>query len=126
MRVRYLATCMAVATLSVGVSASSASAATTNLDMPVAGAVTNVCTGETVFIEGTAHMKSTDNSSLSGIKYQVEMNLTGVKGTTATGVRYVMSDQTSNMSHAEFGPLGNAQQTVENTTNLTRQGESGA
>src|SRR3954447_11382557 len=122
MRVRYLATCMAVATLSVGVSASSASAATTTFDMPVAGPVTNDCTGETFFIDGTAHVKSTNNSTLSGSKSQFEMNLTGVKGTTLTGVRYVMSDQTSDMSHADFDAFGNAQQTLENTTNLTRQG----
>src|SRR3954447_5377114 len=126
MRVRYLATCMAVATLSVGVSASSASAATTTFDMPVTGPVVNDCTGESFFIDGTAHVKSTDNSTLSGIKYQVEMNQTGVKGTTATGVRYVMNQQSSDMSHAEFDAFGNVEQTLENTMNLTRQGESGA
>jgi hypothetical protein len=67
------------------------------------------------------------DSSLSGIKYQLESNLTGVTGTgTISGARYVMNDQTSDMQHADFDPLGNAQQTMEESTTLTRQGESGA
>jgi hypothetical protein len=121
-----LTVCTAVAALVAVSGASSASAATINFDVPINGTVTNDCTGELITISGTQHVKATDNSSLAGIKYQIEMNLTGVKGTTLTGTRYVMNDQTSDMSHAEFDPFGNVQQTFENTTNLTRQGESGA
>jgi hypothetical protein len=127
MRIRSLAACMAVAAATVGASAASAQAATTTFDLPVSGTVPNDCTGEMVAIDGTSHNKVTDNSSLSGIKYQIEGNLTGVKGTgVLSGARYVMNDQTSDMSHAEFDALGNVQQTMEESTILTRQGESGA
>jgi hypothetical protein len=117
---------MAVAAVTAGASASGAVAATTTFDLPVAGAVFNDCTGEWVTINGTSHNKVTDNSSLSGIKYQIETNLTGVKGATATGVRYVMNDQLSDMQHAEFDPFGSVQMNTEQSTILTRQGESGA
>jgi hypothetical protein len=125
MRIRSLTACMVVAALTAGASASGALAATITFDLPVAGEVLNDCTGELVTINGTSHNKVTDNSSLSGLKYQIETNLTGVKGVTAAGVRYVMNDQTSEMQHAEFDALGNVQLTIEQTTILTRQGESG-
>jgi len=117
---------MAVAAVTAGASASGALAATTTFDLPVSGAVFNDCTAEWVTINGTSHNKVTDNSSLSGIKYQLESNLTGVNGAgTVSGARYVMNDQTSEMQHAEFDPFGNVQQTMEESTTLTRQGESG-
>jgi hypothetical protein len=114
--------CMAAA----GTWAATASAATTNFDIPITGSVVSLCTGDTVLITGTMHVKATDNSSVDGLKSQMEMNLTGVKGTTVTGARYVMNDQVSDMQHADFDPFGNAQMTTENTTILTRLGESGA
>jgi hypothetical protein len=115
--------CMAV----VGSGAATASAATMTFDAPFSGLVPNDCTGETVLVTGTVHTKQTDNSSPAGIRSQMETNLTGAKGTgTVTGARYVMNDQVSDMQHAEFDPFGNAQMTMENTTNLTRLGESGA
>jgi hypothetical protein len=125
MRIRSWTACMAVVAMATG--AASASAATINFDVPVSGAVPNECTGEDVFINGTMHVKQTDNSSLTGLKSQIETNLTGVKGTgLVTGARYVMNDQTSDMQHAEFDPFGNAQITMENSTLMTRQGETGA
>ena len=126
MRIRSLTTCMVVAAVSAGVSASSALAATTTFDLPVTGAVLNECTGEWVVINATSHNKVTDNTTLSGIKFEIETNLTGVQGITATGVRYVMNDQTSDMQHASFDPLGSVQINVEQSTILTRQGEAGA
>jgi hypothetical protein len=126
MRIRSLTACMVVAALTAGASASGALAATITFDLPVAGEVLNDCTGELVTINGTSHNKVTDNSSLSGLKFQIESNLTGVKGTTATGARYVMNQQSSDMEHAEFDLLGDAQVTIEQTITLTRQGESGA
>jgi hypothetical protein len=126
MRIRFLTACMAVAAMTAGVSAPGAWAATTTFDLPVSGPVFNECTGEWVVIDGTSHNKVTDNTTLAGIKFQVESNLTGVKGTTATGARYVMNQQSSDMEHAEFDLLGDAQVTIEQTINLTRQGDSGA
>ena len=125
MRIRGMATVLALAAATAGVGATGASAATINFDVPVTGVVTNDCTGEGVLIDGIQHVKVTDNSSLLSIKSQMETNLTGVKGTTLTGVRYVMNDQTSDMQHADFDPTGNVQMTVEQTTNLTRQREDG-
>src|SRR4051794_19027290 len=74
MRFRSWTACVAIAAMTAGASAASASAATTNFDLPVSGTVSNDCTGELVAIEGTSHNKVTDNSSLSGIKYQIESN----------------------------------------------------
>jgi hypothetical protein len=124
--IRSWTACMAAIALVAGAGAPSASAATINFDVPFSGTVTNDCTGELVAITGTEHFKVTDNSTVTGLKSQIEMNLTGAKGTTVTGVRYVMNQQTSDMQHAEFDPFGNAQLTLEQTTNLTRQGEDGA
>jgi len=117
---------MAVVAVAAGASASSAAAATFSFDSPVVGEVINDCTGEAFWIDGTAHYKVTDNSTLAGVKSHIEMNLTGVTGTTATGVRYVMSQQSSDTQHADFDPFGSAQITLEQTINLTRQAESGA
>lgn len=126
MRIRSWMACMAVVAATCSAGAATASAATITFDVPVSGTVLNDCTGEMIAITGTQHFKVTDNSSLTGLKSQMEMNLTGAKGTTMTGVRYVMNDQISDMQHAEFDPFGDAQLTMENSTILTRQGESGA
>ena len=113
--------CMAAA----GSGAATASAATTTFDVPFSGTVVSDCTGDTVLVTGTMHVKQTDNSSLDSLKSQIETNLTGAKGTgTLTGARYVMNDQVSDMQHADL--FGDAQTTMENTTILTRLGESGA
>jgi hypothetical protein len=125
-RTRACVACMAVVAAAFSVGAGSASAETINFYVPISGTVTNTCTGELVAINGTAHFKETNNSSLAGVKSQIEMNLTGVKGITPTGARYVMNQQTSGMQHAEFDPFGNAQLTMEETEILTRQGETGA
>ena len=125
MRIRSYAASVAIAAVTAGVCASSASAETITFNVPVNGTVFNDCTTEWVMITGTQHFKVTDNSTVFGLKSQIESNLTGVKGTgLASGVRYVMNDQVSDMQHAEFDPFGNAQMTMENTTNLTRQGET--
>ena len=126
MRIRLWTACMAIVAVVAGASPASASAATITFDMPFNEPVTNECTGETLHMKGTAHFKVTDNSSLAGLKSQIEMNTTGVQGTTVTGVRYVSNDQTSDMQHAEFEPFGNAQITMEQSTILNRQGETGA
>jgi hypothetical protein len=127
MRFRSWTACVAIAAMTAGASAASASAETTTFDLPVSGTVPNECTAEMVAIEGTSHNKFTNNSSLSGIKSQMEVNLTGIKGTgVPSGARYVMNDQTSSMDHEEFDPMGNAQLTTEASTILTRQGEWGA
>jgi hypothetical protein len=126
MRIRHFAAGVTVAVVVLAAHSAGASADTINFDVPVSGPVFNSCTGETVIIEGTQHMKVTDNSSVDALKSQIESNLTGVKGTTLTGVRYVMNDQTSDMEHADFDPFGNAQLTMENSTILNRQGETGA
>jgi hypothetical protein len=127
MRIRSWTACMAVVAIASGAGAASASAATTTFDVPVSGAVFNDCTAEWVAVTGTQHFKFTNNSSLSGIKSEMESNLIGVKGTgLVTGARYVMNDQTSDMQHAEFDPFGDAQLTMENTTILNRQSETGA
>jgi hypothetical protein len=123
MTIRSLTAGLAVAAVAAGVGASSASANTITFDVPITGTVTS-CTGELVTITGTQHVKQTDNSSLSGIKSQIEMNLTGVTGVTPTGVRYVMNDQTSDIQHADFDPFGNAEMTMEESTLLNRQGET--
>lgn len=120
MSIRSWTACLAVATLAA--SAPSASAATITTSEPFAGAVPNDCTGEAFLAEGTVHMKSTDNSSLGGLKFQVETNLTGVKGTgLVTGMRYVMNQQSSEMTHAD---LDDAQMTIEQTIIMTRQAET--
>jgi hypothetical protein len=127
MRTRFLAACMAAGVVALGAGAASASADTITFDMPFSGPVTNDCTGEVIAISGTMHFKQTSNLSLTGSKVQLETNFTGAKGTTITGVRYVMNDQISDMEHTDFDPLGSNQQlTIENSTILTRQGESGA
>jgi hypothetical protein len=126
MRTRAWIACMAVVAAAFGVGAGNASAATINFYLPVNGAVLNDCTGEEVVINGTMHVKATDNTSPAAIKYQLEANLTGVTGTAlVTGARYVMNNQNSDMGHAEFGAFGNVQQTIETSTILTRQGETG-
>jgi hypothetical protein len=125
MTIRSLTAYVAVLAVAAGVGASSASAATINFDVPIDGVVTSGCTGEEIVISGTQHVKVTNNSTLSGLKSQIEMNLTGVKGTTLTGVRYVMNDQISDMQHADFDPFGNAQMTVEQSTLLIRQRDDG-
>jgi hypothetical protein len=113
--------CMAA----VGSGAATASAATITFDVPFSGPVPNDCTGEVMLVTGTTHFKETGSISPSGTRAQLESNLTGAKGTgTLTGARYVMNDQTSDMQHADL--FGDAQTTMENTTILTRQGESGA
>lgn len=124
MSIRPFAAALALAAAVFGACATRASAETITFDVPVSGMVTNACTGELVVIDGIQHFKVTDNSSLTGIKSQIESNLTGVKGTALTGVRYVMNDQTSDMEHADFDPTGGAQLTMENTTIMNRQGQT--
>jgi hypothetical protein len=127
MKFRSWTACMAVVAAATGAGAATASAATVNFDVPVSGTVFNDCTAEWVTITGTQHVKVTDNSTAFELKSQIEMNLTGVKGTgVMSGARYVMNDQTSDMQHADFDPFGDAQLTIENSTILTRQGETGA
>jgi hypothetical protein len=125
MRTRAWIACIAVAVLTSGAFAANASAALT-FSMPVNGVVTNDCTGEEVLITGTQHFSVTDNSTLDSLKFHIESNLVGVKGTAlVTGARYVMADQTSDMEHADFDPFGDVQMTIENGTVLNRQGETG-
>jgi hypothetical protein len=127
MRVRSWTACVAVAAMMVGAAAIPAQAATTNFDLPIDGTATNSCTGEELLIEGTAHVKVTDNSTLSGIKSQIEFNLTGLKATAlVTGARYVMNQQSSAMQHEEFDALGDAQVTIEESTLMNRQQETTA
>jgi hypothetical protein len=126
MRIRSWTACLAAVAVTAGPGVGNASAETINFDTPVAGPVTSECTGDTFVVNGMAHNKVTTNTSLTGSKSQIEVNLTGVTATTLTGVRYVMSQQSSDMQHADFDPFGSAQITIEETTNLTRQGEGGA
>jgi hypothetical protein len=127
MRIRSYAASVAIAAVTAGACASSASAETITFDVPFSGLVPNPCTGELMQVTGTQHFKETGSITLSGSKSQLEMNLTGAKGIgVVTGARYVMNDQTSSMDHAEFDPFGNAQMTMETSTLMNRQGESGA
>jgi hypothetical protein len=122
MRVRSWTACIAVVAAATGAGAATASAATITFDVPFTATIMSTCTGEPMIIEGTTHTKQTDNASLSTpIKSQIEINSTGVKGTTLSGVRYVMNSQYSDMQHAD---LDDAQLTIQQTLNLTRQGES--
>jgi hypothetical protein len=125
MRTRFLAACMAAGVVALGAGAASASADTINFDMPFSGTTENACIpGEVIAINGTTHVKQTNNATLDGIKSQIEINTTGVTGTTVfpvAGVKYVMNDQTSDMQHAD---LDNVQMTMEQTMNLTRQRET--
>jgi hypothetical protein len=125
MRTGSLVACIAVVTAALGASAASASADTINFDVPISGVVTSDCTGEAIAISGTMHVKQTDNAALGGIKSQIEMNFTGITGTTVApvaGIKYVMNNQTSDMQHAD---VDDAQITVESTMLLTRQRETG-
>lgn len=124
MRTRVFAAYMAAGAVALGAGAASAAADTITFDLPVSGETTSDCTGEVIAINGTMHVKQTNNSALGGIKSQIETNLTGVMGTTVApvaGVKYVMNDQTTDIEHAD---LDNVQMTVENTTNLIRQRET--
>src|SRR3954454_17981466 len=111
-----------LAATAVAVAAPSASAETVTFIEPFARPVANDCTGEMFSATGTTHIKSTGSVTLAGFKSEVEINLTGVQGTTPAGVRYVMNSQSFDMSHAEFDPDGNAQQTMEVTILMVRQG----
>jgi hypothetical protein len=124
MRIRSWTAALAIAIALTAAPAASAETAT--FSEPFAAEVPNECTGDVFSAVGTVHMKLTSSITLTGLKSQVEMNLTGVQGTTLTGVRYVMNSQTSDMSHADFDPDGDAQQTTEQTLIMNRQGETGA
>ena len=122
MRIRSWTACMAVVAAATGAGATTASAATETFDVPYSAAFMSSCTGEFITLAGTTHTKATSNASLSTpIKYQIEINSTGVQGTTLSGVRYVMNDQYSEMQHADFD---DAQGSIEQTINLTRQGDN--
>jgi hypothetical protein len=127
MGIRHLTACAAVVATAAGGGAASALAATQNLDIPVAGIVENPCVPtDVITVNGTAHMKVTDNSSLAAVKSQIEFNFTGVKATTLTGVRYVNNTQSSDMQHFDFDPLSpNTQLTFEQTEIMNRQGDNG-
>jgi hypothetical protein len=113
---------MAAVAAATGAGTATASAATVTFDVPFTAAITSTCTGELITVQGTTHTKETNNASLSTpLKYQIEINSSGVQGTTLSGVRYVMNSQYSEMQHADFD---DAQGTIEQTINLTRQGES--
>jgi hypothetical protein len=92
-------------------------------DQPISGVVVNSCTGEPVAIEGKLHTKQSGSVTATGIKYQIEMNLAGVKGVTPAGARYVETTQSTDVSHAEFDPGGNVQQNLEMSDHLIRLGE---
>ena len=125
MRTRAWTACIAVAVSTSGALGANASAAV-SFSVPVSGVVTNDCTGEEVLIEGTQHFSVSDNSTLDSLKFHVESNFVGVKGTALVGgARYVMADQTSDMGHADFDPFGDVQATTETSTVLNRQGETG-
>lgn len=80
------------------------------------------CTGDSFLVTGTSHFKFTfDPDVVDGLKYQVEINTTGVRGKTLTGVQYVSNDQLSEMNHADGD---DAQFTSEQTIIMTRQGET--
>ena len=128
MRVGLWMACMAIAAVMAGAGATSASAATITFSQPVSGIMPpNQCNGEEILFNGTLHIKQTDNSSpTTPIKSQIEMNLTGVTGIGAlTGARYIVSDQVSDMLHADPDG-GDVQQTFKQSMLVTRQGETGA
>jgi hypothetical protein len=80
------------------------------------------CTGDSFVASGTSHFKTTfDPTVVGGLKYQIEINTTGVKGTTLSGVQYVANDQISEMNHSD---ADDAQFTSEQTIIMTRQGET--
>src|SRR4051794_5258166 len=99
---------VAAAAVAAGLMAPSSAAATTITGSdPVAGTVTNTCTGEQVVIQGASHFKFTFNDTARGGQIEGEMNLTGVSGTAlVSGARYVMNTQESDVSHFSFDPAG--------------------
>jgi hypothetical protein len=113
---------MGLAIATMAAAAPSASAETVTFSTPFAGDVVNTCTLEDVAITGTLHMKDTANITLDSTKTQLEINTTNVSGTTPLGVKYTMNSQYSEIQHASGD---DAQQTVEQTLNMTRQGEMG-
>jgi hypothetical protein len=127
MGIRTWTACLAVVATAAGGGAASAWAATTQLDIPINGPLENPCVPTDVAtVTGTAHMKVTNNSSLDAVKSQIEINFTGVKVTTLTGVRYVSNTQSSDMQHFSFDPLSpNTQLSGEQTLILNRQGDTG-
>ena len=121
---RILSWTTGVAIAIVAATAPTASAAATTFSEPFSGAVPNDCTGEMFFAEGTMHVSVTGSVTLDGFKSHTEMNLTGVKGIgLVSGARYVMNQQSSDMQHADGD---DAQQTIEQTIIMNRQGETGA
>jgi|SRR5919108_2380185 hypothetical protein len=122
MRIRSWTTGLAIATLAVA--APGASAETVTFSEPFEVTVLNNClvVPEPVLIQGTLHIKSTGTLTLDGLKSQVEVNTSGVTGTAPFDVKYTMNSQSSDMQHASDD---DAQQTFEQTLNMTRQGETG-
>ena len=113
-----------LAVVIMAAAAQSASATATSFDVPLNGPVANECTEEVVVMTGTIHFSESINASPDDSKTHLEMNLVGVKGITATGVRYTMSSQTSDTQHADIDPEGDALIMSEASTVMNRQGES--
>jgi hypothetical protein len=83
----------------------------------------NPCTGELFVGVGFMHTKVTLTLA-PNFHVSAEENLEGVKGTTASGVRYVVPEQTSShmIIDQDFAP---ANATVEHMMQFIRQAEDG-
>lgn len=95
-----------------------------NQTIPFSGSAFNACTDELVTITGNVHTTTRVTVSGDRIHEGVTVHITGVEGTTLTGVRYVemdVSNQETNFS-TDFAP---SEFTAERTMNLTRLGEDG-
>jgi hypothetical protein len=120
MRTRSWAACLGVAILAA--LAPSASALTDTDSVPFTATMSSECTGDSFVAQGRAHFKFTASPTVAGgIKYQFEINTTGVTGRTLAGIQYVANDQTSEMNHSDSD---DAQFTSEQTILMTRQGET--
>jgi hypothetical protein len=91
---------------------------------PVTGFVDNPCTGEFIAIEGFAHYKTHFDTTGDRTHFSFEVNLQDVRGVALpSGATYVLISQVS-QSFNVSAPFP-AEQTVEISQHLVRQGEDG-
>jgi hypothetical protein len=93
-----------------------------NQKTPFVHPTNNPCTGEDVVLEGTMHTVVHFSTSGDRVHFGEDVRLTGMQGTTLTGVRYVEMDV--NNQQANVTPLGQTAITAERTAILTRLGET--
>ena len=101
--------------------ARSDAAQVTNVRVPFALTVTNPCTGEAVFLEGTTHLLVTATLDASGGAHFVEASNTQGTGISASGASYILI-ATGEFVETPASVIGNF--TLLNTFRVLRQGGS--